>query len=337
MATILRLRSGQVSVRLAMAYRPLPPDATGGLVSQARYTPFGEVSWEGGLEAPTDFGFTGQRREGFGLMDYHARFYSPYLNRFAQADSIVPGAGNPMAWDRYAYGLNNPVKHVDPSGHRTCTSQEAATGDESCQQNYNVDEMVQYLQDTYNWTIVGDDWTIDDIVLITEVARDIRDFVEKVSDADGAAWIRDNLTSQFHYMHGIPSYTAGNHVIYNPDTIAGNKQFVAHELGHVFDNNHKYVPGPCYATVCGGGPSEAVMLALGGSPGSLPIFDNGPATLPSEYQFSRKSTLDVNGDPYGNGSTTEYFGEVFAWAIYDQSKMHDDVYGVFLALLGTTW
>lgn len=41
-------------------------------MSQARYTPFGEVHGERGL-ATTDFGFTGQRREGFGLMDYPAQ------------------------------------------------------------------------------------------------------------------------------------------------------------------------------------------------------------------------------------------------------------------------
>jgi hypothetical protein len=27
------------------------------------------------------------------------------------ADSIIPGAGNPAAWDRYAGMLNNPVKY----------------------------------------------------------------------------------------------------------------------------------------------------------------------------------------------------------------------------------
>jgi len=32
----------------------------------------------------------------------------------------VPGAGNPLAWDRYAYTLNNPVRYIDPSGHRPC-------------------------------------------------------------------------------------------------------------------------------------------------------------------------------------------------------------------------
>ena len=39
------------------------------------------------------------------------------LGRFASEDTIIPGAGNPMAWDRYSYSSNNPVNYTDPSGH----------------------------------------------------------------------------------------------------------------------------------------------------------------------------------------------------------------------------
>jgi len=30
---------------------------------------------------------------------------------------VVPQPGNPQALNRYAYVLNNPLKHTDPSGH----------------------------------------------------------------------------------------------------------------------------------------------------------------------------------------------------------------------------
>jgi RHS repeat-associated protein len=97
----------------------LTTNTSGALVSQARYTPFGELNWEGGPDAsPTDFGYTGQRNEsGFGLMDYNARFYSASLGRFISPDSIIPGVGNPMAWDRFSYVQNNPLRFTDPSGH----------------------------------------------------------------------------------------------------------------------------------------------------------------------------------------------------------------------------
>jgi RHS repeat-associated protein len=65
----------------------------------------------------TDLGYTGQRDLGMGLMDYKARFYSPYITRFSQPDTIVPNLYDPQAWNRYSYALNNPIRYNDPSGH----------------------------------------------------------------------------------------------------------------------------------------------------------------------------------------------------------------------------
>jgi RHS repeat-associated protein len=67
----------------------------------------------------TDFGFTGQRFEaGFGLADYKARYYDPYLGRFISADTIVPEPGNPQSLNRFSYVSNNPIRHNDPTGHQ---------------------------------------------------------------------------------------------------------------------------------------------------------------------------------------------------------------------------
>jgi len=79
------------------------------------YFPFGGI--RAGSVA-TDFGFTGQKLDASdGLMYYGARYYDAALGRFISADTIVPSAGNPQSLNRYAYGLNNPVKYTDPSGH----------------------------------------------------------------------------------------------------------------------------------------------------------------------------------------------------------------------------
>jgi RHS repeat-associated protein len=101
----------------------LTTDANGAEVSQVRNDPYGAVRWSSGT-LPTDKTFTGQRAEGFGLMDYKARYYSSDLGHFIQADTLIPGAGNPLAWDRYAYVQNNPLIYVDPSGHRACLNKE---------------------------------------------------------------------------------------------------------------------------------------------------------------------------------------------------------------------
>ncbi len=99
----------------------LTTNAAGQKVSEQRYKPYGEVRWSSGAGMPTDFTFTGQRAGPANyvgsLMDYVARGYSPALGRFVSADTIVPGAGNPHAFNRYMYVSGNPLGFVDPSGH----------------------------------------------------------------------------------------------------------------------------------------------------------------------------------------------------------------------------
>jgi len=53
-----------------------------------------------------------------GIMDFNARFYSPALGRFVQPDSIIPDLTNSQPWNRYSYVSNNPLKQIDPTGHK---------------------------------------------------------------------------------------------------------------------------------------------------------------------------------------------------------------------------
>jgi hypothetical protein len=55
---------------------------------------------------------------------------SPYINRFLSADTVVPGAGNPQAWNRYSYVLNNPLRYTDPTGHY-CVGDDEDCADEA--------------------------------------------------------------------------------------------------------------------------------------------------------------------------------------------------------------
>ena len=102
----------------------LTTDASGNVISELRYKPWGEVRYDSGV-TPTEYTYTGQRSyvESFGLMYYGARWLDVSLGRFAQADSIIPGAGNSQAWDRYSYSFNNPVRYTDPTGHKPCNGE----------------------------------------------------------------------------------------------------------------------------------------------------------------------------------------------------------------------
>ncbi len=91
--------------------------ASAGITGELRYKTYGETRYTYGTTS-TKYRFTGQREEStIGLYFYNARWYDAALGRFIQADSIVPEPGNPQELNRYTYVLNNPCRHVDPSGN----------------------------------------------------------------------------------------------------------------------------------------------------------------------------------------------------------------------------
>jgi RHS repeat-associated protein len=95
-------------------------DTSGNRKTEYRYTAWGEdrYTYIATSTVQTAYQYTGQRNDDMGgLLYYNARWYDPSLSRFAQADTIIPGPGNPLAWDRYAGMANNPLKYNDPSGH----------------------------------------------------------------------------------------------------------------------------------------------------------------------------------------------------------------------------
>ena len=108
-------------------------NATGQFVAELRYKAFGETRYAKN-NTPTDYRYTGQLQQAeIGLYYYGARWYDPMLGRFAQADTIVPEAGNPQAFDRYAYVNNSPLNHTDSTGHYSDCSQVPQQARSSCE------------------------------------------------------------------------------------------------------------------------------------------------------------------------------------------------------------
>jgi|GEM_PF-2128960 len=99
-------------------------DASGALISETAYRPFGEIGAEStsvGVVNETK-GFIGERYdEDAGLQYLNARYYDPELGIFIQPDwweVTRPGVGT----NRYAYSANDPVNASDPGGN-ACTMQ----------------------------------------------------------------------------------------------------------------------------------------------------------------------------------------------------------------------
>ena len=88
------------------------------LLWRAHYRPYGERQ-----ENPADTpygspGYTGHVQDGSsGLVYMQARYYDPQLGRFLAMDPAGPQEEVPGSFNRYAYGLNNPYRYVDPDGH----------------------------------------------------------------------------------------------------------------------------------------------------------------------------------------------------------------------------
>lgn len=88
------------------------------------YTPYGDKTVNDDLFSPTGCGIVGEERGFTGhtedvnsdLVYMQQRYYDPSIGRFLSIDPIDSNPNQPMTFNRYAYGNNNPYKYVDPDG-----------------------------------------------------------------------------------------------------------------------------------------------------------------------------------------------------------------------------
>lgn len=94
-------------------------DRSGAMVQHYEYSTFGQPTFQDNtLSYQVSNRYTGQvLDEETGLNYYGSRYYDANLGRFIQADTIVPSATTSQTLNRYAYCGNNPLIHIDPTGH----------------------------------------------------------------------------------------------------------------------------------------------------------------------------------------------------------------------------
>ncbi|EKF72844.1 hypothetical protein A11A3_16647 [Alcanivorax hongdengensis A-11-3] len=87
----------------------------GETVFERHYAPFGAS-----LDAPDDklaTGYTGHREmRKTGLVYAGARWYDPSLGQFLSPDPVLFRLSDPVSFNRYVYGANNPLNMIDPDG-----------------------------------------------------------------------------------------------------------------------------------------------------------------------------------------------------------------------------
>jgi len=91
------------------------------------YLPFGEEITAGYGSRTAQQGYiAGNLRQKFtckerdvesGLDYFGARYYSSGMGRFCSPDSVTGHISHPQSMNLYCYGLNNPLKYIDPTGH----------------------------------------------------------------------------------------------------------------------------------------------------------------------------------------------------------------------------
>ena len=62
------------------------------------------------------FGYRSEYHEGY-LQYLRARYYDTESGRFISKDTYLGGQGSSVAFNRYTYTLNNPMKYIDKDGH----------------------------------------------------------------------------------------------------------------------------------------------------------------------------------------------------------------------------
>jgi RHS repeat-associated protein len=91
-------------------------DDTGDATDTYSYDVFGAVRDHTGTST-NPFEFAGQQTDAdSGLQYLRARYHDPATGRFLEKDPLSGSLSSPQSQNPYAYGLNNPVNFVDPSG-----------------------------------------------------------------------------------------------------------------------------------------------------------------------------------------------------------------------------
>ncbi|MCC7358292.1 MAG: hypothetical protein IT317_02375 [Anaerolineales bacterium] len=94
-------------------------DENGDVTLARSYEPYGDVLSSAG-SGVTSYSFTGEWRDGNGLIYLRARYYASGVGRFVTRDTWRGMYNNPLSLNRWTYAENSPIDLADPTGMFAC-------------------------------------------------------------------------------------------------------------------------------------------------------------------------------------------------------------------------
>jgi RHS repeat-associated protein len=94
-------------------------DATGNVVEQFQYSPFGGLVTHSPADVDTPFLYNGRdgvMTDDTGLYYMRARYSNPETRRFVNRDVLLGGVADGQSLNRFAYVTGEPISHIDPTG-----------------------------------------------------------------------------------------------------------------------------------------------------------------------------------------------------------------------------
>ncbi len=132
-------------------------------------------------------------------MDYKARSYDPFLQKFIQPDTVMAEPGGSQGYNRYAYVNNNPVNLTDPSGN--CAYNLDPIG--------NIYSCARALYTTLNLYISG----VRDPIKLTSAAIGLSDIISDIhQNIDSLNHDADIVFSNDNSISSLERWGASIHV-----------------------------------------------------------------------------------------------------------------------------